>query len=344
VDRRPPAALNIAGESLLHEVMAAGPGPQLMVEIPAFMVTDPAHEASIRALREAGSVLLIKGRPLKPVPPELLACFSHSIVDVADERRSAGSMPPPGARQVSSVQAGVRTSVEVEAAFQRGAVAVLGWTFDDPAPRPSGRSTVAADVSVVLDLIKGVEREEPVNRLEATIKRDPMLGYRLLRYLNSPAFGLTVEISSFAHAVMLLGYQRLKRWLALLLASSGKDANAKPWMYAAVRRGLLMEELGMKHSDPEMRSEMFICGVFSLLDRLLKQPFAELLHNVPVPERVRLALMGEGGPYQPYLELVHAMENESLVDIRECTERLLLSPLDVNRALLATLRSAGQID
>ena len=42
--------------------------------------------------------------------------------------------------------------------------------------------------------------------------------------------------------------------------------------HAAVRRGLLMEELGSTQGDAEMRSEMFLCGVFSLLDRLLPLP------------------------------------------------------------------------
>jgi EAL and modified HD-GYP domain-containing signal transduction protein len=65
---------------------------------------------------------------------------------------------------------------------------------------------------------------------------------------------------------------------------------------------------------------------------------------VPVPERVRLALAGEGGPYQPYLELVRAIEGESVFDIRDCSERLLLGAAEVNRALLASLRSARQLD
>jgi EAL and modified HD-GYP domain-containing signal transduction protein len=196
----------------------------------------------------------------------------------------------------------------------------------------------------VLDLINGVDRGDPPMKLEGILKRDPTLAYRLMRYLNSPAFGLAVEINSFGHALMLLGAQRLKRWLVLLLASASKDRNAKPTMYAAVRRGLLMEELGRAQADAEMRGEMFICGVFSLLDRLLRQPFSELLASVPVPERVRLALAGEGGPYQPYLDLVRAVENEAVFDIRECAERLLLGPAEVNRALLASLRSARQID
>lgn len=337
------AALNLAGEGLLRAVMAAAPGPQLMIEVPAFMAGDPAHAPLLRELRVAGSVLLIKGRPLAPLPAEVLGCFSHSIVDVSEERRT-GPQSSDHKRSISTVQAGTRTVADVTAAFERGAVAVLGWPFDDPLPKSSGRSRIPTDVTTVMELIQGVEREDPVPRLEAVLKRDPTLAFRLMRYLNSPAFGLSVEINSFSHALMLLGYNRLKRWLAVLLATSVKSANAHPLMHAAVRRGLLMEELSKTQSDPELRGEMFICGVFSLLDRLLDQPFSELLGSVPVPERVQQALRGDGGPFQPFLDLVQAIEQESVFDIRECTERLLLGPAEVNRALLAALRAARQID
>jgi c-di-GMP phosphodiesterase len=338
-----PVSLNIAGEPLLRALMDANPPPHLMIEVPAFMATDAAHSGVLQALREAGSVLLIKGRPLAPVAPEVLACFSHSIVEAGDDRRTA-IQPAPGVRQVTTVQSGTRTTADVEQAFQRGAVAVLGWPLDDPAPKPSGRASVPTDIQVVMELINGVEREEPVNRLEGVLKRDPTLAFRLLRYLNSPAFGLSAEVNSFGHAIMMLGYARLKRWLALLLASSAKGANAQPLMHAAVRRGLLMEELARSNGDSEMRGEMFICGVFSLLDRLLQQPFSELLGSVPVPERVQQTLRSDQGPYTPYLDLVRAIEQEAVFDIRECTEKLLLGPAEVNRAVLVALLGARQLD
>ena len=338
-----PVSLNIAGEALLRAVMDARPPPHLMIEVPAFMATDPAHAAALQTLRAEGSLLLLKGRPLSPVAPEVLACFSHSVVEFQDDRRTS-ALPAPGVRQVSTVQSGTRSTADVELAFERGAVAVMGWPLDDPLPKPSGRSRVPTDIQVVMDLIKGVDREEPVSRLEAILTRDPTLAFRLLRYLNSPAFGLSAEINSFGHAIMMLGYTRLKRWLALLLTSSSKAGNAKPLMHAAVRRGLLMEELVRGNGDTEMRGEMFICGVFSLLDRLLQQPFDELLGSVPVPERVQQTLRGPGGPYEPYLDLVRAIEQEAVFDIRECTEKLLLGPSEVNRAMLAALHSAAQLD
>jgi EAL and modified HD-GYP domain-containing signal transduction protein len=176
------------------------------------------------------------------------------------------------------------------------------------------------------------------------LRRDPTLAFRLMRYLNSPAFGLPVEVNSFGHALMLLGYQRLKRWLALLLVSSAKGPNSQVLICAAVRRGLLLEELGREVGDAEMRGELFICGVFSLLPLLLQQPMADLLNSVPVPERVQQALRGDGGPYGAYLDLVLAIEQESVFDIRELSERLLLGPAAVNRALLAALKSADAIE
>jgi EAL and modified HD-GYP domain-containing signal transduction protein len=199
-------------------------------------------------------------------------------------------------------------------------------------------------LQVVLELINRVDREEPVPRLEAVLKKDPTLAFRLLRYINSPGFGLAVEINSFAHALMMLGYQRLKRWLALLLVSACKDTTMTPVMFAAVRRGLIMEELARGSGDEALRGELFICGVFSLLDRLLDQPFAELLRLVPMPERVGQALLDESGPFQPYLQLVQAIEDESVIDVREGADRLLLGMGEVNRALLAALSAAIQIE
>ena len=89
----------------------------------------------------------------------------------------------------------------------------------------NGQASAQPELQVIVELIHRVDKEAPIEQLEATLKRDPSLAFKLLRYINSPAFGLRVEISSFRHAIMLLGYQRLKRWLALLLATSSKDVN-----------------------------------------------------------------------------------------------------------------------
>jgi EAL and modified HD-GYP domain-containing signal transduction protein len=328
--------INAAGESLLRALLDAPAVPRFMVELPAFMAAQPVVAASARALSDAGGMLALKGQPREPLPAELDRCFTLQIEDA--------SAPAAKGTVLPRLRSGARSTADVDAAFNAGCSAVAGWPIGEPPLKSSGKSGVAPELQVILELINRVDREEPVDRLEAVLKNDPTLAFRLLRYINSPGFGLSVEIGSFRHALMILGYQRLKRWLALLLASASKDTNMRPVMFAAVRRGLIMEELVKSSGDAEMRGELFICGVFSLLDRLLKQPFTELLRSVPVPERVRQALLGEPGPFLPYLDLVQAIEQESVIDIRDAADRLMVGLSEVNRALLASLATAAQFE
>jgi EAL and modified HD-GYP domain-containing signal transduction protein len=341
-------SLNLVSESLLQELMLAKPSANLMVEVPAFMAADPANIDALVALHGNGSTLLLKGRPLQELPRQVLPCFKYSIIDLADDRRIGDPNQPAGVtRSILHVQSGVRTVSDMEASFARGAEAVLGWPIDDAVTTTAarnGKNVAAPGMQTIVELIRQVDKEDAIEKLENTLKRDPALAFKLLRYINSPAFGLRVEISSFRHAIMMLGYKRLKRWLALLLATASKDVNLKPVMFAAVRRGLLMEELVRHSGDEEMRSEMFICGVFSLLDRMFQQPFAQLLESIPVPERVRQALVENAGPYQPYVELVGAIEGEALYEFREAADKLMMSVSEINRAELRALMNASELE
>ncbi len=343
-------SLDIVGEPLLAAMMTTTLPPNLMLELPAFIASDPAQAVSLGALHRAGNTLLIKGRPRAPLAPSLLDCFAYAIIELADERRDG--LPPPGgaARNIPHVQAGVRSLVEMADAFGRGAIAVLGWPIDDVVPdKPqtgaAAQRAAQPEMQAIVELINRVDKHEPVERLEAVMKNDPTMAFRLLRYINSPAFGLRVEVSSFRHAIMLIGYQRLKRWLVLLLAAASRDTNLKPVVFAAVRRGLVMEELGRDNGcDDDQRGELFICGVFSLLDRLMKQPLAELLKSLPTAETVRSALLLGQGPWQPYLALVQAVESAQIHDIRSTAEGLMMALSSVNRAVLRALVAARQLD
>ncbi|MEF7613078.1 HDOD domain-containing protein [Aquincola sp. MAHUQ-54] len=331
--------LNIASEPLLADMLAARTPAHIALEVPAFMAADAQHAQALLAARAAGASLLIKGRPTRELPPGVLACFGQAIVEGA-ELAQPGALPMPQPPLAS----GVRSQAELARALQAGAAGALGWPLDDPIEAAPAKAATQPDLATIVELIRRVDQQEPIDRLEASLKLDPALAFKLMRYINSPAFGLRVEIGSFRHAIMMLGYQRLKRWLALLLVSASKDHDMRPVMFAAVRRGLLMEELVRGQGDDEMRGEIFICGVFSLLDRMMKQPFDALLRTIPVPDGVSQALGAGTGPYQPYLELVRAVEQESLFDIRDAAEGLMLSVEAVNRAVLRALATAHQLD
>jgi c-di-GMP phosphodiesterase len=316
-----PAVLNVPHEQALQALLGSGLPAHLALEVPAFM----AGNLDLSGAKG----LLLKGASSGPLP-EARSHFKAAEFDLDDLRR--------GAKEANGLPVWcnvVRSASEADDAFQRGAQAVFGLPVDgdfEPMPGKTHKSEITADLTVIVDLMTQVDKE------------DASLSFKLLRYLNSAAFGLPVEVTSFRHAMMLLGYPRLKRWLALLLTTASKDNTMRPVMWAALRRGLLMEELSKSLQDSDAKDEMFICGLFSLLDHLLKTPFASLLQAIPMPERVRQALVEDAGPYAVYLQLVRAMEGESALDFKDACEALMLSPSEVNQALVTALAKGAQLD
>ncbi len=163
--------------------------------------------------------------------------------------------------------------------------------------------------SAVIELLNRTRSGADVAQLEAIFKRDPLLTYRLLRYINSPGCGMLREIRSIGHGLVALGYDQLYRWLTLLLlsrASHGRGGGA--FFTNALTRGRLMELLGQERLPRPTRDGLFIAGVFSLLDALLGVPLAQALAEIHLSPDVEAALLHNQGPLAPYVSLALACE------------------------------------
>ena len=84
------------------------------------------------------------------------------------------------------------------------------------APRQQRQSVQLSQHSAIIEqLMQMVQDNVDVREMEKLLKCDATLSYRLIRHINSANFGLKVEIESLRHAVTMLGYAPLYRWLAL---------------------------------------------------------------------------------------------------------------------------------
>lgn len=328
--------LNVLSESLLRDLLNMELPRNVMLELPGFMAADPEFASSIQALYAKGNVLMVKGSLQIPVPAHVLGCFRYAILDHLGQDRSDAFAV------LDYMLDGVRTSGEVDAAFSSGASAVTGWPLT--VFNPSGRAPkVSNNVAVLVDLMQRLDKGEPIEILERTLYRDPGLAYKLIRYMNSAAFSLAFEINSFRHAIMMLGYQNLKRWLALLLASAHDDKRLRPTTFASVRRGLMMESLAHASGNADQADEMFICGVFSLLDSMFGKPLRELFATILVPEGVFRALVDNDGPYWPYLKLVRSFEGGKMAEVQRAADEVLMSIGQVNHVMLKGITGAGKL-
>ncbi|MBU1358243.1 MAG: HDOD domain-containing protein [Gammaproteobacteria bacterium] len=205
--------------------------------------------------------------------------------------------------------------------------------------------TVRASQATIIQLINLVRRDDvDVGDVEALLKKDPMLSFKLLRFINSVGFGLSVEITSFRHAVMILGLNKLFRWASMLMTSARPGGAAPAAGTTAVVRGRLMELLAAELMAGSECDNAFVAGVFSMLDTLAGMPLAEALESVNVPESVSAAILRNEGPLAPFLALAKACESGDEAAFARNAEELQLSNHQINWAHLEALMWADQLD
>jgi EAL and modified HD-GYP domain-containing signal transduction protein len=292
---------------------------------------DAGREQVARAQKHGVRLALRADGPGWP-PTERLAPFQY-LVSTAAVATAAGKPP----RDVALLATGASTRAEVQAALAAGANGVIGWP-----EAPPGNDTLRPQQRALLNLIRLVQSDADTADIEREFKQDPILAYMLLTLANSPAFMRSAPIASLSHAIQLLGYQRLVKWLVLLLVIASKDGKALAAIYGAVLRGLLLENCAAAAgASTTVRDQCFVVGAFSLLDRITGRPLARLTQDVPLPDPVVAALNGAGGPYAAWLALARAVEDDGKGPARPhvaaAAEPLGLTLGAVNLALLKAL-------
>lgn len=240
----------------------------------------------------------------------------------------------------------VAINVDSEASFQScidaGMSAAASWFFKHPGDDVA--KSLNPGQAHTIRVINLVRRNADVRDIESALKQDVALSYKLLRYINSAGFGLSCEIQSFRHAVAILGYAKLNKWLSLLLTTASKAAMAPALTHTALTRARLMELLAYGLVDAHEHDNLFIVGAFSLLDALLGVSMEHALEAMHLPQAICDALLGEGGLYGPFLDLAIACEGDDAEAIAEHAGVLGVSAERVNRAQLSALAFADAMD
>ncbi|MBU0604280.1 MAG: HDOD domain-containing protein [Gammaproteobacteria bacterium] len=304
-----------------------------MMEIAASALADPACAEAARQLAQAGVPLVLSDYK---AGTDIPTGMSFRFV-MADARVQPTAIRVPGILLAT----GLSDPTGFDAAVKAGYGGATGWFFKAGQVTAKKLAPAHAQIVRVLNLVR---RNADAQQIEAALKQDVALSFKLLRYINSAGFGLMCQVQSFRHAVVILGYEKLNKWLSLLLVTAGKDPSAPALMQAAIARGRLMEVLGQEFFPREEHDNLFITGAFSLLDKLLGTPMEKVLEEMTLPEPISDALLGQDGAYTPFLRLARACEEDSSEALAELTHALGLQPDDVNRAQMSALKFADTLE
>lgn len=324
---------------LLSDDVLALPAKNIVLTISMDDIAVPATLEAVKTLRAKGFGICLCDTTGVAPDKFLLSFVTHieiqfAITDFPTQAKLYGALKNSSvrmiARQISSWQ-------EYDSCASLGIDVFIGNMYLTPRETgPAQAKGLNPAQTMILQLMDMVRKNADVRQLEGVLKRDAALSYKLLRYINSAGFGLGTEIQSLRHAVAMLGYSPLYRWLSVLLATATTGGQSAILMQTAIVRARFAELLGAADVPKNEAENLFVAGMFSLLDRLLGVPMDVVLDNIQLSEPVTQALLHRDGMYGPFLRLAEAAEFDN-GSIAEVAESLFISPERVNAAHKAAL-------
>lgn len=211
------------------------------------------------------------------------------LVTLGDERKRLMAMVDRPAIEFLAEK--VETRADFEHAVELGYSYYQGYFFSKP--EILSGDDVPSYKTQYLRMLQEMQRPDfDYGRMEEIIKYDVAFSYKLLKYINSASFGFRKRIKSIKHALVMLGEKKVEQWLSLLiLRELGRDIPEEA-VIISVMRAKFGEKLVYKLNLPGLAGDVFIMGMFSLLDCLLNRPMEEILEELPIALEIKNALLG----------------------------------------------------
>ena len=236
----------------------------------------------------------------------------------------------------------VETQQEFMAARQMGFTLFQGYFFSRP--EIVQRKTLSESQLTVMQLLKEVNAPElDYVRIEELLNRDLSLAYKLMRYVNNLRYRAADPITSFRHATVFLGQQEMRRFVSLVSATSGGENKSTELYRMSLIRGRFCELLSLHRQGWTDPAEAFLCGLFSLLEAILDQPFVDILAQIPLSDQIKQALLEKRGELAFYLAFVTDYETLNWDRLKLRAEKIQLSEEQTIILFLEASKWADQV-
>lgn len=338
------AFINCTRKVLLEEMMTTLPRQQAVVEILEDIEPDDKLIAACRRLKEQGYIMALDDfvyhknyEPLLEMADIIKVDFLLS--DVEEQKRLAQMMIPRGIKMLAEK---VETHEVYEQAKEMGYQLFQGYFFAKPVI--ISRKDIPTNKIQFLRILKDVHAEEvDFKKLAKTIQSEVSLSYKLLKLINSAAFALRHKVTSILQALSLLGLREIRSWVSLLSVSSMADDKPAELVVTSLIRARICEELAEPCKMGDQKSDMFLMGLFSLLDVIMSRPIDEILHEITVDETIVEALTSQPGPMLSVLQLVTALEKGEWDDVSALAKELDLEDFPLSTTYLDAVKWAQSV-
>lgn len=204
-------------------------------------------------------------------------------------------------------------------------------------PVTKGKQEVAPLKVNYIQLLNVVNNENfELGDAADVIGRDTALTISLLKMVNR----MTVNsgITSIRHAAAMLGQKELRKWINTAVVNELYADKPSEVTRLSLLRAKFAEDLAPYYKLAAKGEELFLMGLFSVLDIILEKPIEEALKMVTVAKEIEAALVRHEGELAPVLDL---LVNYETANWQEVSRLMVLSEIDigpVNEAYLNALK------
>jgi len=298
------ALLRVSTPTLLRPGWAdqVPPGAMLLVDHLAQLPADVAQ-----ALRKNGARLGVPDGPPAQAPAADFVVIEASAGDIDTVLLSAQRWHEARPR-VPRVAIGLACVDDIERVLRSGFTLASGH-LDRSAAKATGKPLNAA-AHRVCELLNHLAMDRDTAVVAQAVRADVAMSYRLLRYVNSPAIGLSRGVESVEHGVTVLGRNELQRWLSVMLLSAADGRQATQALQEhALARGRFLELLALQQGEATPQA-LFSLGLMSMLEVLLQCPLATAVAPLRLSANASQALLQGTGAWAPYLAVAAVLETD----------------------------------
>ena len=173
----------------------------------------------------------------------------------------------------------------------------------------------------LMNIVNDVDFE--LTKAADVIGRDTALVVSLLEMVNRIA--VKSEVTSIRHAAALLGQRELKKWINTVITKELCADRPNEITRISLLRAKFMECLAPAFGMAMKASELFLMGLFSVLDIILSMPMEDALNKVNVSKDIREALLNHKGDFADIYDFMIAYEN---ADWQEVSRIQILKNID----------------
>ncbi|WP_017446280.1 EAL and HDOD domain-containing protein [Gayadomonas joobiniege] len=320
-----PALINFSDELVIKEVPTLVPKEQVIIELLETARPTKSLLTAVKKLHQAGYQIALDDYVhtaswlhFFPYINIIKICFKTSSKEQIEHIIEIARNYP-----IKLLAEKIETYEEFQSAKKLDFDYFQGYFFSEP-EMVKKKALAPSTLSLTELLVLASEPELNLKKVCDIFQRDFSLSFKLLRYANSAMFKRRAQIDSIKQALVVLGEQEIKRFLALLFTAQINDDKPTELLNLSITRAKFCESLATEDHSVHAPSVAFLTGMMSVIDALLDQPIESLMEKLPLSDEIKHALTTQEGRLADYLRLIESYEQANWIVTEQLIDKLKL--------------------